>query len=163
MSDPSRFRVAGPLKSLAAGFAAELCRQGYTPNSAGLHITGGSRRFRRRSLICGSWGLRPPTQASRARRPGERPALPDPHRHDAQPRRAGAPTRQARGQCRSRLSVPRREETHPHVLRHTAAMRLLHAGVDTSVIALWLGHEQIETTQIYLQADLVLKEQALTS
>jgi integrase len=40
-------------------------------------------------------------------------------------------------------------------------MRLLHAGVDTSVIALWLGHENVETTQIYLHADLVLKEQAI--
>ena len=40
-------------------------------------------------------------------------------------------------------------------------MRLLHAGVDTSVIALWLGHEQVETTQVYLHADLVLKERAL--
>jgi len=49
----------------------------------------------------------------------------------------------------------------PHVLRHTCAMRLLHAGVDTSVIALWLGHEQVETTQIYLHADLTLKEKAL--
>jgi integrase/recombinase XerD len=49
----------------------------------------------------------------------------------------------------------------PHVLRHTAAMRLLHAGIDTSVIALWLGHEQIETTQVYLHADLAIKEQAL--
>ncbi len=49
----------------------------------------------------------------------------------------------------------------PHVLRHTAAMRLLHAGVDTTVIALWLGHEQIETTHIYLHADLTIKEQAL--
>ena len=49
----------------------------------------------------------------------------------------------------------------PHVLRHTAAMRLLHAGIDTSVIALWLGHEQIETTQIYLHADMALKEAAL--
>jgi site-specific recombinase XerD len=48
-----------------------------------------------------------------------------------------------------------------HVLRHTAAMRLLHAGVDTSVIALWLGHEQVDTTQIYLHADLALKERAL--
>ncbi len=49
----------------------------------------------------------------------------------------------------------------PHVLRHTAAMRLLHAGVDTTVIALWLGHESIETTQIYVHADLSLKEKAL--
>jgi integrase/recombinase XerD len=40
-------------------------------------------------------------------------------------------------------------------------MRLLHAGTDTSVIALWLGHEQADTTQIYLHADLELKEKAL--
>jgi site-specific recombinase XerD len=49
----------------------------------------------------------------------------------------------------------------PHVLRHTAAMRLLHAGVDITVIALWLGHENITTTQIYLQADMALTQQAL--
>ena len=49
----------------------------------------------------------------------------------------------------------------PHVLRHTAAMELLQAGVDSSVIALWLGHECIETTQIYLHAHLALKEAAL--
>jgi integrase/recombinase XerD len=49
----------------------------------------------------------------------------------------------------------------PHVLRHTTAMRLLHAGVDTTVIALWLGHEQIQTTRIYLHADLAIKQKAL--
>jgi integrase/recombinase XerD len=48
-----------------------------------------------------------------------------------------------------------------HVLRHTAAMRLLRAGIDLSIIALWLGHEQMETTQIYLHADLAMKERAL--
>lgn len=48
-----------------------------------------------------------------------------------------------------------------HVLRHTTAMRLLHAGVDSSVIALWLGHVSVDTTQIYLHADLELKEKAL--
>lgn len=49
----------------------------------------------------------------------------------------------------------------PHVLRHTTAMELLHAGVDCSVIALWLGHESVETTQIYLQANLELKQEVL--
>jgi site-specific recombinase XerD len=49
----------------------------------------------------------------------------------------------------------------PHTLRHTAAMELLRCGVDRSVIALWLGHESMETTQIYLHADMRMKEQAL--
>jgi integrase/recombinase XerD len=49
----------------------------------------------------------------------------------------------------------------PHVLRHSAAMELLQAGVDPSVIALWLGHESVATTQIYLHAHLALKEAAL--
>jgi integrase/recombinase XerD len=55
----------------------------------------------------------------------------------------------------------RSKRVSPHVLRHTAAMELLQAGVDCSVIALWLGHESIETTQIYLHAHLALKEAAL--
>jgi integrase/recombinase XerD len=49
----------------------------------------------------------------------------------------------------------------PHVLRHSAAMNLLWCGVDRGTIALWLGHESVETTQIYLHADLRLKEKAL--
>jgi integrase/recombinase XerD len=49
----------------------------------------------------------------------------------------------------------------PHVLRHSTAMQLLQHDVDQSVIALWLGHESVETTQIYVHADLRLKEKAL--
>jgi site-specific recombinase XerD len=49
----------------------------------------------------------------------------------------------------------------PHVLRHTTAMALKSAGVDISVIALWLGHEDINSTQIYIHADLEMKERAL--
>ena len=49
----------------------------------------------------------------------------------------------------------------PHVLRHTSAMQLLQAGVDTSVIALWLGHADSRSTQAYLHADLSIKEKAL--
>jgi len=48
-----------------------------------------------------------------------------------------------------------------HLLRHTMALELLQAGVDLAVIALWLGHESVETTQIYLEATLAMKEQAL--
>jgi integrase/recombinase XerD len=49
----------------------------------------------------------------------------------------------------------------PHVLRHTCAMELLQAGVDTTVIALWLGHESIETTHVYLEADIEMKKKML--
>ena len=55
----------------------------------------------------------------------------------------------------------RRKRVTPHVLRHTAAMELLQHGVDRTVIALWLGHESVETTQLYLQASVRMKEQAL--
>jgi site-specific recombinase XerD len=50
---------------------------------------------------------------------------------------------------------------HPHVLRHSCAMSLLQAGVDTTVIALWLGHADVRSTQPYLHADLTIKERAL--
>jgi integrase/recombinase XerD len=96
--------------------------------------------------------------------------------------RAGLPTEPLfptrRGDPLSRDGLQRRLTTHsttaaqtcptlrgkrisPHVLRHSAAMRLLAAGVDTTVIALWLGHEHVATTQIYIHADLALKEKAL--
>jgi site-specific recombinase XerD len=55
----------------------------------------------------------------------------------------------------------RQKRVTPHVARHTAAMELLQAGVDLTVIALWLGHESVKTTQIYLDANLALKETAL--
>jgi len=55
----------------------------------------------------------------------------------------------------------RLKRVSPHVLRHTNAVNLLQAGVDQSVIALWLGHESVETTQVYLHADLAYKEKVL--
>jgi len=63
----------------------------------------------------------------------------------------------AQGPCPSL----KRKHVSPHVLRHTTAMALLGHGVDRAVIALWLGHESVETTQMYLHADMRLKEQAL--
>ena len=58
------------------------------------------------------------------------------------------------------LSLQKKRVT-PHTLRHSLAMNLLQRGVDITVIALWLGHESIETTQSYLHADMALKEKAL--
>jgi integrase/recombinase XerD len=96
--------------------------------------------------------------------------------------RAGRPTEPAfpsrRGTALSRDAVERlvtkyteiasracsslgKKRVSPHVLRHTTAVSLLQAGNDRSIIALWLGHESIETTQIYLDADLTMKERAL--
>lgn len=60
-----------------------------------------------------------------------------------------------------RCPTLRGKQVAPHVLRHTAAMTLLSAGVDQTVIALWLGHERVETTDIYIHGDLAIKERAI--
>lgn len=97
----------------------------------------------------------------------ERRGLPDdpvfpslrggPLSRDAVERLVAKYTATARRRCPSLA----RKRVTPHVLRHTAAMDLLQHGVDRSVIALWLGHESPETTQMYLHADLRIKERAL--
>jgi integrase/recombinase XerD len=76
---------------------------------------------------------------------------------DALQRLVAKHTVTARQSCPSLIP----KNVKPHTLRHAAAMALLHHGVDLSVIALWLGHESTETTQIYLHADMQLKERAL--
>lgn len=76
---------------------------------------------------------------------------------DAVQRRVNLHVATAAGHCPSLAG----KNVTPHVLRHTAAMALLQAGVDVSVIALWLGHEDIRSTQAYLHADLAIKERAL--
>lgn len=63
----------------------------------------------------------------------------------------------ARAHCPSLSS----KRIHPHAVRHTTGAHLLQSGVDISVIALWLGHESIETTHVYVEADLATKERAL--
>lgn len=76
---------------------------------------------------------------------------------DAFQRLVSRHTATARQTCPSLIS----KSVTPHTLRHAAAMDLLRRGVDQSVMALWLGHESPETTQIYLHADMQLKERAL--
>jgi site-specific recombinase XerD len=76
---------------------------------------------------------------------------------DAVQRRITLHAENAAAQCPSL----RGKHLSPHVLRHTSAMSLLHAGVDTTVIALWLGHADVRSTNAYLHADLAIKERAL--
>jgi site-specific recombinase XerD len=76
---------------------------------------------------------------------------------DAIERRLTAHTAGAATRCPSLNG----KKLHPHVLRHSCAMSLLQAGVDTTVIALWLGHADVRSTQPYLHADLTIKERAL--
>lgn len=93
----------------------------------------------------------------------------DPHAPVFVSRRGGSLSHDAVGQLvakyadRASRACPSISEKRvtPHVLRHTTAVNLLQAGVDIAVIALWLGHESIETTKIYLEADLSIKEKAL--
>lgn len=98
--------------------------------------------------------------AERTNRTGEA-LFPGPHgkalSRDAIERRLGTHLGTARTSC---LSLKGKHITM-HSLRHTTAMNLLHAGVDASLIALWLGHEQTSTTDMYLQADMETKKDVL--
>src|SRR5262249_60385091 len=62
---------------------------------------------------------------------------------------------------RSACTILATNHISQHVIRHPTAMHLLQAGVDIVTIALWLGHESIETTHVYLETDLAMKEKAL--
>ena len=90
------------------------------------------------------------------------PAFPSsrggPLSRDAVERLVARHRRSAAGRCPSL----KRKRVTPHVLRHTAAMELLRHSIDRSVIALWLGHESVETTEMYLHADLRQTEEALS-
>ncbi len=128
----------------------------------GAHVSclGKGRKQRITPLAPGVTAVLHTWLAERAGLPGD-PLFPTrrgtPLSPDAIQRRLTAHATTAARTCHSLAE----KKISPHVLRHTAAMRLLAAGVDTTVIALWLGHETVTTTQIYVHADLALKEQAL--
>lgn len=87
-----------------------------------------------------------------------------PNAHGGRLSSDGVQYRMAKHLLVARENCPSLRQKHvsPHVLRHSAAMELRQAGVDPSTIALWLGHESVETTQIYVDADLTMKEKALS-
>jgi integrase/recombinase XerD len=86
-----------------------------------------------------------------------------PTRRGAQLSRDALERRLAKSAAAAASSCPTLAEKRisPHVMRHSAAMRLVGAGVDIVTVALWLGHQNVATTQIYVHADLALKERAL--
>lgn len=77
--------------------------------------------------------------------------------------RSGVERRLRAAVTRASVACPSlaRQRISPHTFRHTTAMHLLQSGVDLSVIALWLGHESLDTTHLYVEADLTMKERAL--
>lgn len=93
-------------------------------------------------------------------------AMPDlafPNAHGARLTRHGVAylLRDHSTQAQTRCPSLTTKHVSPHVIRHSTAMHLLQAGVDLATIALWLGHERLETTHLYLEADLKMKERAL--
>ena len=87
-----------------------------------------------------------------------------PNRHGKQMTRSGVAKQlqSAVSIARKRIPTLANKNVSPHTIRHTTAMHLLQAGVDLSVIALWLGHENINTTHHYMQADIQMKRKALS-
>lgn len=127
---------------------------------AHVHCTGKGRKERRTPLL-------PPTAAVLRRWLAERHGAPaDPLFPTSTGRRLSrnaVEQRITRYTAAASISCPSLKPKHvtAHTLRHTAAMQLLQAGNDITVIALWLGHEQVSTANIYIHADMSHKERAI--
>ena len=140
---------------------AGLTRQDITLGAgANVHTVGKGRKERRTPLL-------PATKTVLKAWLGEQPGAPGdplfPTRTGTRLSRDAIERRLARHLALARTTCPslRTKRVTMHTLRHTAAMRLLLAGNDITVIALWMGHEQIATTNIYLHADMSHKQRAI--
>lgn len=135
---------------------------GDTHLGAGAHIscTGKGRKQRITPLTSSTTSVLQAWLAERGGLPAD-PLFPTrrgaPLSRDALERRLAKHAATAAAAC----PALREKKISPHVMRHSAAMRLLNAGIETSVLALWLGHENVATTQVYIHADLALKERAI--
>lgn len=131
-----------------------------TPGAAYISCTGKGRKDRTTPLTITMASLMRNYITERNTRPGEA-LFPNPSGNalstDAISKRLAVHLRRTTTLCPSL----RPKHVTVHTLRHTAAMRFLHAGIDSAIIALWLGHESPATTNIYLHADQTLKRAAL--
>ncbi len=136
------------------------CADAVLGTGAHVHCVGKGRKERRTPLVALTVGVLRTWLAERQGSPSD-PLFPTISGRrlssDAIEHRIARHAATAAAQCPS-IKVKR---VTAHTLRHTAAMRLLLAGVDITVIALWLKHEQVTTTQIYLHADMTQKERAI--
>jgi hypothetical protein len=127
---------------------------------ANVHTIGKGRKERRTPLLPGTVTVLRAWTAERKGGPGD-PLFPTgtgrPLSRDAIEQRIKVHAAKAAQACPSMQA----KRVTAHTLRHTCAMNLLHAGNDVAVIALWLGHEQVSTTSIYLHADMTQKERAI--
>ncbi len=124
-----------------------------------VNCTGKGRKQRSTPLLAETVAVLAPWMQQRAGAPSD-PAFPGPRgEHLSRNALGHLVTKHARAAaaCPSLAS----KNVTPHVLRHTCAMRLLESGVDVTLISMWLGHESLRSTQIYLSAHMALKEQAL--
>lgn len=132
----------------------------HTGTGAHVSCTGKGRKYRATPLTGATVSLLLPYLTERATRPGIA-AFPGPRgqhlSRDALERRLAKHVATATEHCPS-LGA---KHVTMHTLRHTAAMRLLQAGVDVAVIALWLGHENTSSTDVYLHADMTIKQAAI--
>ena len=136
------------------------CQDATLTAGANVHTVGKGRKERRTPLVPTTRTLLKAWLAERVAAPSEPlfPSTTGTHlSRDAVERRLARTVAHAGKRC---PSIGAKRVTM-HTLRHTAAMRLLLAGNDITVIALWLGHEQIATTNIYLHADMTHKQQAI--
>lgn len=136
------------------------CNDLHLQHGANIHCTGKGRKERATPLTSLTVSVMRPWTAERAGLPHE-PLFPS--RTGGRLSRDAIEHRLALHLSAAMTSCPSLAGKHVtmHTLRHTAAMRLLHAGVDIAVIALWLGHEHLATADIYLHADMNQKEHAI--
>lgn len=140
--------------------AGLTCEDITLSTGANVHTIGKGRKERRTPLVPETRRVLKAWLKDRAGAPGD-PLFPTNTRkhlsRDAIERRLARHITLATGSCPSL----KRKRVTMHTLRHTAAMRLLLSGNDVTVIALWLGHEQISTTNVYLHADMAQKQKAI--
>ena len=148
---------AGLRVSELAGLTTADVHLGPGPN---VHTVGKGRKERRTPLLPGTAAILRAWLTERKGQPSE-PLFPTSTgrtlSRDAIEQRISLHVTQAAKACPSLRS----KHVTAHTLRHTCAMNLLQAGNDVAVIALWLGHEQVSTTSIYLHADMTQKERAI--